>query len=137
MCFNKTGNEGEWILNRFATDNFYICQGVGGKLFSFFIKNYNPIKIKSFADRRWTISKSNIYAKLGFELSEELNPDYRYINKTQPKERIHKFNLRKKTLHNKYNLPIELTERQMVDNLGYIKIWDCGLYKYEWKKREV
>jgi hypothetical protein len=134
MCFNKTGNDNEWILNRFATDNNFICQGVGGKLFKYFIKNYNPYKIKSFADRRWTINTDNIYDKLGFKLTEILNPDYRYINKITPKERIHKFNLRKKTLHNKYNLPIDYTERQMVEELGYVKIWDCGLYKYEWNR---
>lgn len=137
MCFNKTGADGEWILNRFATDNKYICQGVGGKLFKHFVKEYNPCIIKSFADRRWTLSEDNIYSKLGFTLVEKLNPDYRYISDSNSRERIHKFNLRKKTLHNKYNFPIDMTEKEMVKNLGLYKIWDCGLYKYEWnKKRE-
>ena len=138
MCFNKTGIDGEWILNRFATDNKYICQGVGGKLFKHFIKKYNPCKIKSFADRRWTLSEDNIYSKLGFTLVEKLNPDYRYISDSNSRERIHKFNLRKKTLHNKYDFPIDMTEKEMVEKLGLYKIWDCGLLKYEWnKKREV
>lgn len=133
MCFNKTGVENEWILNRFATDNKYICQGVGGKLFKYFIRNFNPEKVKSFADRRWTINEDNIYTKLGFKLVEKLNPDYRYISGSNSRERIHKFNLRKKTLHNKYGFPIDMTEKEMVERLGLYKIWDCGLYKYEWK----
>ena len=137
MCFNKTGIKDEWILNRFATDNRYICQGVGGKLFKYFIRNFNPEKVKSFADRRWTINEDNLYTKLGFKLVEKLNPDYRYISDSNSRERIHKFNLRKKTLHNKYGFPIDMTEKEMVKNLGLYKIWDCGLYKYEWnKKRE-
>lgn len=136
MCFNKTGKDNEWILNRFATDNKYICQGVGGKLFSYFVKEKNPSSVKSFADRRWTITKeNNLYTLIGFSLTETLQPEYRYINGTNPKERIHKFNLRKKSLHRKYNLSMDMTEREMTEKLGYAKIWDCGLYKYEWKKQ--
>lgn len=135
MCFTKTGKENEWVLNRFATDNNYTCQGVGGKLFSFFIRKYNPLKVKSFADKRWTVnSENNLYTKLGFVLTEELKPDYRYIDSKNPIKRIHKFNLRKKTLHNHYNFPLDMTEKEMVNNLGLVKIWDCGLYKYEWKR---
>ena len=28
----------------------------------------------------------------------------------------------------------ELTEVKMAENLGYYRIWDCGLFKYIWKK---
>ena len=135
MCFNKTGKDGEWILNRFATDNKYICQGVGGKLFKYFIVENNPTSVKSFADRRWTLSSDkNLYTMMGFSLTEIIGPEYRYINSTNPKERIHKFNLRKKSLHRKYDLSMDLTEKEMTQKIGYVKIWDCGLYKYEWKK---
>lgn len=132
MCFTKTAINDDWILNRFATDNKYICQGIGGKLFKYFVKNYNPISVKSFADKRWTLDKNNLYTKLGFELTEELKPDYQYINKDNPQKRIHKFNLRKKTLHNHYNFPIDMSEKEMVEKLNLVKIWNCGLYKYEW-----
>lgn len=136
MCFTKTSDNDVWILNRFATDDKYICQGIGGKLFKYFVKNYNPRSVKSFADRRWTINKeNNLYTKIGFKLTKELNPEYRYINKSKPKERIHKFNLRKKTLHNRYNLPIDMTEKEIAKELGLVKIWDCGLYKYEWERK--
>lgn len=136
MCFNKTGKENEWVLNRFATDNKYICSGIGGKLFKYFTNHYNPQNIKSFADRRWTLNKNNnLYIKLGFILTDVLKPEYRYINENDPKERIHKFNLRKKSLHRKYNLSMDMTEKEMTQKLGYVKIWDCGLYKYEWKKQ--
>ena len=52
-----------------------------------------------------------------------------------PKERIHKFNLRKKSLHRKYDLSMDMTEKEMTQKTWYAKIWDCGLYKYEWKKQ--
>ena len=122
-----------WELNRFASDYNYICQGVGGKLLSYFIKEKNPSKIISFADRRWTIDDdNNLYKKLGFNLSEITKPDYRYILISNPKQRLHKFNFRKKILSKKYNLPLSMSESEMTKYLGYSKIWDCGLIKYEY-----
>lgn len=137
MTFIKSDKENEWILNRFATDNKMICSGIGGKLFKYFVKKYNPVNVKSFADRRWTLDENNnLYTKIGFKLTEILKPDYKYVDKDNPTERIHKFNLRKKELHRKYNFDMDMTEAQMVKKLGLVKIWDCGLYKYEWKKEE-
>lgn len=132
MTFEQYGNE--WILNRFATDNNMICQGVGGKLFSFFVKKYNPTIVKSFADLRWTIDRNNnLYTKLGFKLNEVLKPDYRYVSASHPTERIHKFNFRKQLIANRYNLDYKKTESELTNELGYYKIWDCGLLKYTWK----
>ena len=130
MTFTEE-SDGYWNLTRFATDNKYICRGVGGKLFSYFVKNFKPIEVKSFADRRWTLDKdNNLYTKLGFKLDKILEPDYRYVN---GKERIHKFNFRKNALHKKYGFPLSMTELEMANNLGYYRIWDCGLFKYIWK----
>ena len=37
----------------------------------------------------------------------------------------------------RYGLDINLTEAQMAEKLKLDKIWDCGLFKYVWKKKEV
>ena len=134
----KQEKKDEWDLNRFASNIEYLCQGVGGKLFSFFKKSYNPRKIKSFADRRWTLSENNnLYTKLGFKLDKVLNPDYRYYNEHVDKfERFHKFNFRKQILHKKYGLPLSMTELEMTKQLGYDRIWDCGLFKYIWTNQD-
>ena len=101
MTFKSFKND-EWELTRFATDFNYICCGVGSKLFKYFINRYKPNLVKSFADRRWTLSEDNLYSKMGFELDGILKPDYRYVYSNKPIERIHKFNFRKKTLNKKY-----------------------------------
>lgn len=134
MSFTKMKNE--WILTRFASDYNYICQGIGGKLFKQFIKEYNPTIIKSFADRRWTTDiNDNLYIKLGFNIEKILGPDYRYYNqKLFGNERKHKFNFRKNTLHKKYGFPLTMTENEMTKELGCSKIYDCGLIKYVWNK---
>lgn len=131
MLFTEE-SKGHWNLTRFATDNDIRCVGVAGKLFKAFLIAYNPIHVKSFADRRWTLSKErNVYTELGFELVEELKPDYRYIN---GQKREHKFNYRKEKLHKKYGVPLEWTEKQMAKYLRFYRIYDCGLLRYEWKK---
>ena len=134
MTFKReTSSSNKWELSRFATDNARLCCGVAGKMFKYFTSLYNPSEVKSFADRRWTLDKdNNLYTKLGFTLKETLKPDYRYT-KAQT-DYLHKFGFRKQKLHKKYNLPLTMTENEMTKELGYYKIWDCGLFKYVWVK---
>jgi hypothetical protein len=134
-------NQGnEWELTRFASDFNYICCGVGGKLFKYFIKEHNPNSVKSFADRRWTINEiNNLYIQLGFKFDSYTPPSYTYYKpKVHRYQRFHKFGFRKKVLLRKhpYELTPEMTETEMVKKLGYDRIWDCGLIKYIWKKPE-
>ena len=134
MTFKKE-KEGYWDLNRFATDINYQCVGIGGKLFKYFTRNYPFIEIKSFADRRWTTDPTNnLYTKLGFAFASFVPPTYWYHNpKINPYIRFHKFGFRKQHLHKQYGLPLTMTEREMTETLGYIRIWDCGLIKYVYK----
>ena len=135
MTFKKDSIPGKWELTRFATLNGTRCSGVAGKLFTYFIRKYNPEEVKSFADRRWTINEnSNVYVKLGFEHCGYVKPDYRYFKHSDGIIRQHKFNFRKQILHRKYGLPLTMTETEMTKKLGYSKIYDCGLIKYIWTK---
>jgi hypothetical protein len=132
--------DNKWNLTRFATDINYICCGVGGKLFNWFIKEFSVKEIKTFADRRWTVDKdSNLYTKLGFKLDKILSPNYTYYNnKIERYKRIHKFNLRKKNLIKLGNFSnnINLTESEMSEMLGFDRIYDCGLLRYVWKNKK-
>ena len=138
MSFTKQ-TDNNWELTRFATDIKYNCCGVGGKLFNYFIKNYDFKEIKSFADRRWTLDENNnVYTKLGFVFHSFTKPNYTYYNANVNRyKRFHKFNFRKDKLVKKYpQLNPRMTETEMVKELGYDRIWDCGLIKYVYKKHE-
>lgn len=125
--------DNEWELTRFASKIDYKCCGVGGKMFSYFVKNYNPSYIKSFADRRWTIDEdNNLYKQIGFNFETYIAPDYKYFVHDNGIVRKHKFNFRKKILNKKYGFPLTMTESEMTNELGAIKIYDCGLIKYVW-----
>lgn len=136
MQFLKLASK-KWELTRFATDINYVCCGVGGKLFAYFIRNYDFVEIKSFADRRWTINvNDNVYTKLGFQFAGYTKPNYTYYNSSVDRyKRIHKFNFRKANiLRHHPEIDKRLTETEMVKLLGYDRIWDCGLIKYVYVK---
>lgn len=139
MSFKNGGiTNKDWELTRFATNYNYRYQGVGGKLFKYFIRNYNPKNVISFADRRWTINpNNNLYTNLGFELVSITKPDYRYYNSKIDKfKRFHKFSLNKNKLSKLYGFPLTMTEKEMAIEAGFDRIWDCGLFKYVWKNDE-
>lgn len=129
-------SKGKWNLNRFATDINYHCVGLGGKLFAYFVRNYEFDEVKSFADRRWTFSaEDNLYTRLGFKLDGVTPPDYRYTR--VPTDYIHKFQFRKERLMKMFpdaGLTMDMTELEMTQKLGFYRIWDCGLYRYVYKK---
>ena len=125
-------------LTRFATDNNYRVIGIAGKLLKYFTTKHNPSEIISFGDRRWVLDgTSNMYTKLGFDLVQTNKPDYKYYNKDLDKtNRLHKFGFGKSSLRKKYpELDFSKTERELTLELGYDRIWDCGLFKYSLKLR--
>jgi hypothetical protein len=95
-------------------------------------------EVKTFADRRWTMwAEDNLYTKLGFKMVQTMKPDYYYYNKkVDGTKRFHKFGFRKQILHKKYGLPLTMTETEMTRELGYDRVWNCGLFKYVWKKKD-
>lgn len=133
MTFTKTNKDGLYDLSRYATKIDLRVIGLGSKMLSYFIKHYNPTLITSFADARWTVDRdNNLYTKLGFKLVKHLNPDYRYYkNSISRLERLHKFLFRKQSMNKKYGYSMDMTESEMVEQLGLFKIWDCGLFKYQ------
>lgn len=137
MSFKSDNNNSDnWELTRYCCDNTIISQGIASKILTYFINVYNPNKIKSFADRRWTIDENNnLYTNLGFKFDGYIPPDYRYFKPSEGIKRLHKFGFRKKKLHKKYNLPMSMSESEMTKELGYFKIYDCGLIRYVWVKK--
>ena len=123
--------DGSFELIRFCTKGGISVVGIAGKFLNFFIKEYSPQEITSFADRRW--SNGNLYEKIGFVKVSETQPSYCYII---DKKRINRFSLRKDILISKYNCPKELTEKQFCENNGWYRIYDCGTLKYVWKKEK-
>lgn len=75
-----------------------------------------------------------LYTKLGFKLTKTLKPDYWYYNcKYGRDKRFHKFGFGKSNLKKKFPKIYDdnKTEWEMIQELGFDRIWDCGKFKYE------
>ena len=131
---NPMNSDEEWELNRFATDINVSCRVLGSKMLNYFIKMKNPINIVSFADKRFSDIKNNLYEKIGFKLHSETQASYKYFNRVDENDTLlyHKMFFNKRKLNKKYGFPLTMTETEMAKELGYDRVWDCGLIKYVW-----
>lgn len=122
----------QYELIRFCNKIGTSCKGSFSRLLSHFIKDKNPTKIVTFADRRFSTRSSNVYEKNGFEYSSTSKPNYFYMKNHDV--RLHRFNFPKHKLvklgHDK-----SLTEWEIMKSMNYDRIWDCGHLKYEWNKK--
>lgn len=123
----------QWELIRYCQKQN--CSVIGGasKIWKYFIKNYKPDSILSFCDRRW--SDGRIYHKLGMKMIELTPPNYKYVKNKQFLSRLqcqkHKLSrLLDFFDHNK-------TEYENMFINGYRRIWDCGNYKFVWRKENA
>ena len=134
-----TRNNHRWELTRFCTDIDYNVVGVGGKLFKHFLKLNGEIKeIISFADLRWTDVDNNIYEKLSFMKDGFTPPNYYYLNgKISRHRRLSKFNYSLTQLKKKGMYIKGMSEWECMQHHGFDRIWDCGLIRYVYKRKEV
>lgn len=111
---------GGWNLSRFCNKKEHVVIGGASKLFKFFIDNYKPRRIISYADRSW--SKGELYDHLGFSIVSKSPPDYKYLVKGV---RRHKSNYRKSNLNTDTSESLEMKNRDIP------RVWDCGKIKFE------
>lgn len=131
MCFNKSrlgiGNSFDGFeLSRFCNKLNTSVIGGANKLLKYFIINFNPKKIISYADRRW--SQGNLYEKLGFSKKHVNKPNYWYII---GKTRKHRFGFRKSVLAKQGFNAVDKTEHEIMLERKIFRIYDCGTITYE------
>jgi hypothetical protein len=125
----STSKYNHWELIRFCNKKNYNIVGGASKLFKYFIKEYNPEKVISYADKCWS-NKKNVYAKMGMFLESESKPSYYYLPVS---DRIGRFSFRKDQLIS-FGYPKEVTEKSICFNNEMYRIYDSGTLKYSWEK---
>ena len=110
-------------LIRFCTISNFNIVGIASKLLKHFERNYNPIEIVSYADRRW--SDGGLYRALGFTLDHISPPNFFIMKNYSIRESRLKY--QKHKLHKllKVYKP-ELTAWMNIQLNSYDRIWDCG-----------
>lgn len=121
----KLTNDGEYELLRFCNKLNTNILGGASKLFKYFKDNYNPKEITTYADRCY--SNGGLYEQLGFKFIGKTPPNYSYYDRNCNK--LNRFNYRKDKLV-KQGFDINKTEFQIMDELGYLRVFNSGNLKY-------
>jgi len=120
--------EGSWELLRFCNKLDTTVIGGASKLLKHFKISHSYEEIVSYADLRW--SNGNLYDKLGFEKLHESVPNYFY---TMGNVREARFKYRKDILVAE-GFDKNKTEKQIMQERGYMRIYDCGNIKFKLNK---
>lgn len=116
----KKYTDNTYELVRYVTK--HSVPGGASRLLKHFIRTQNPSSVVSYSSNIY--STGMLYKKLGFELVKENTAGYWYYD---PKTRTsyHRSSFTKaKLIKNGHDC--NLTESEIMSNLGYLKLWDCG-----------
>jgi very-short-patch-repair endonuclease len=123
--------EGHFELLRFCNKLNINIIGGASKLFKYFIKEHNPIKIVSYANRDW--SDGGLYKKLNMNSLPSTTPGYHWY---KSKIKYNRFNFRKDLLVKQGEDP-NLTEYEIMLKNGFYKVWNTGNLKFEWNRDQI
>lgn len=129
---NKNNKNSEFELVRFCSILHTTVIGAFSKILNYFIINYKPSKIETYADIRWSGINhlDTVYSKNNFIFVHKTPPNYWYVKKDNYLNRYHRFLFRKNVLVAEGFSKNE-TEWEIMQKKGYDRIWDCGSLKFE------
>jgi hypothetical protein len=127
---NKNGDENEYELIRFCNKLNTTVIGGASKLFNKFLNEYEPSSVLSYCDLSW--GTGVLYENLGFINDGDTKPNYFYVINGKKENRI---NYQKHKLV-KQGYDPNLTESQIMNGLGYYRIYNCGNRKYLYKNEK-
>ena len=133
MSFGKPrfNTEYQYELIRFVWKSGLTVVGGAEKMFKFFITEFNPDSVLTYSD----ISKftGNIYSRLGFKSLCLTEPNYVWVNTFNDTVLSRYQTMRHKLLE--IGLGDEsMSESEIMQEAGFLKIYDCGNIKLEWIK---
>lgn len=113
----KVNSDNAFEIYRYVTSENVV--GGASKILSHFEKTQNPSTVYSFSDNEYSIG--NLYEKLGMKLeSENLSYFYYKGGLTFSRNNFQKHKL----VERGYDK--NKTEKQIMNELGYYRVWDCG-----------
>jgi hypothetical protein len=123
----RIGTVGQYELIRMCSKLNTIVVGGSNKLFKYFLNNYNPQYILSYANRDW--ATGGVYSNMGFNFVKYTSPGYFYV---KSKTKYHRYKFQKHLLV-KEGYDTDKTEYEIMLERGFYRIWDTGNMVYEYK----
>lgn len=128
----NVSKENEYELLRFCSVLDTNVVGAAGKLFEYFVKTYSPGRIISYSDNRW--GNGVFYEKIGMKFSHLTQKNYYYVDELR-RRRENRFSYRKDVLVS-LGFDKNKTEREIMCERGFARIYDFGCRVYVWDKQD-
>ena len=124
---SKSSTENQYEMLRFCNKLNTNVIGGASKLFKYFLENYNPEHITTYADRSY--SNGGLYKQLGFEFNYITEPNYYYVVNDVRKYR---FGFRKDILI-KEGYDANKSEHEIMLERKIYRIYNAGNYKFTYQ----
>lgn len=121
-----------WELVRFCNKRDTSVVGGASKLFKQFIQHNNPTQVRSFSDRAHT--RGGLYQTLGFTELRRSDAGYVWVD-IRTDAAYNRVNAQKRNLKRFLRddqIDLSQTERQIMEEHGYVRIYDSGTITWEW-----
>ena len=128
MTFGKSryNKKYQFELLRFCSSQRVI--GGASKLFKGFIKTVNPTSVVTYSDNCW--GAGSVYEKLGFVfIKETIGYNYTTYNNKLSRIQFQKHKIKQSVENGESK-----TEWEIMQELGYDRIWDCGQKTWSYQK---
>lgn len=142
MSFGKArfNKKVEWELIRFCSLLNHSVVGAGSRLLKHFERECKPKSLISYANRRWASANSNLYQKLGFKFVREAEPNYTYYKENKYDGRMfNRITFQRHKIDKWFGKQFDkkMTEGEILESEGFVRIYDCGNLVYLKEYEEV
>ena len=136
MTFNipRFNSNYQWELTRLCWKSGIAVVGGTSKMFQYFTKRYKPDNIICYCD----ISKfrGDTYWRLGFRatVKDITEPNYIWVNSKDLSDTKNRYQTQKHKLVEAGLGKETDTENEIMEKLGYMKVYDCGNIRFTWER---
>lgn len=122
----------EYEISRYSTKTGFVIVGGLSKMFSYFVKKFNPKSCMTYSDLRF--GEGKCYEKIGFSFIGKTPPNYFYFKKNGD-ELENRMKYQKHKLQNLKGYSPDKTEFEIMTDSDFYRLYDCGNNKYGWTKK--
>jgi transposase len=132
---SRFSKEAEYEILRFSSLKNVTVVGGFSKMFSYFLKMKNPNSVLSYCDLRF--GTGGVYLQANFvKVATATPPNYWYYYKSDGRygKLESRIKYQKHKLVDLNNFSEDKTEYDIMSENGFLRLYDCGSYKYIWER---